>query len=148
MRRYCEKNIRFIAAVIKSFCKKEFSFPDVSTDYPGTFHTNVRSGFRGSQIGSKLLVQFEKLMFSKGVCGIHCGTISEKACSYYKKHGFELLYSGKQSYLKPFTGKIVTYYLLGKKLKTWTTEDTERKEKRDKKNSVCSHALDVLFGKW
>ena len=120
------KNARFITELILSAFKREFSFPDVSGDYPATFHTNIKSGCRGLGVGSRLLCRFEDYLHEKNVAGVHCGTISEKACSYYMKHGFKLLFSRRQSYLKFCTGEICTYYLLGKKYQNYQTKSCEK----------------------
>ncbi|MFC1643600.1 GNAT family N-acetyltransferase [Chlamydiota bacterium] len=111
-----KQNKKLINNLIKSTIKKEFHFPDFSEQYPATFHTNIIKEYRGQNIGTKLMERFFSYLESEKITGIHCATISERASKFYLKHGFNLLFKTKLSYLKYRTGKVFPYYVLGKKL--------------------------------
>jgi len=105
---------RFIVNIIASFFKGEFWSPDFSKKYPATLHINIDKNFRGQGTGARLIENYLQFLREKGVSGVHFGTMSESAKAFFLKRGFNVLFTGKRSYLRYSVGKNSPYYMLGK----------------------------------
>jgi GNAT superfamily N-acetyltransferase len=110
------RNWRFFFAVLRSLLGGEFAHPVLFRDYPATLHINLADGFRGKGVGERLIKTYLDYLRSRGALGVHFGTLSERAGEFFKKMGFLVLHQGRRSYLKPFLGRDVTYYVFGMKL--------------------------------
>jgi len=108
-------NLKLIFSCLKSACRGEFFMPDFSKIYPGMFHINIESGYRMSGIGERLVRTFETYLKDQRVSGVHFGTFSEGAKDFFIKMGFTVLFQGKRSYLKPYLGKEINFYVFGKR---------------------------------
>lgn len=114
----------FLRAKIWSLCihaiasglKGEFYAPHFSAEYPAMLHINIDKEHRGRQLGKRLIEQYINFLRAQGAAGVHFGTMSEGAKTFFLKAGFELLHESKRSYLKYRTGKIVSFYIFGRKL--------------------------------
>lgn len=107
-------NLRFIFYCLKSACKREFSMPDFSRIFPAMLHINIESGYRMGGIGERLIKTFEAYLKDQRVGGVHFGTFSEGAKDFFIKMGFTILFQSKRSYLKPYLGKEINFYVFGK----------------------------------
>ena len=107
---------KFLGNCLTGFLKGDFFSPDFSREYPATLHINIRKDFRGSGIGSRLIADYLIFAKKKKVKGIHFAAASEKAKSFFTKSGFSLLFSTKRAYLKYALGRVLPYYIFGKKL--------------------------------
>ena len=107
-------NLRFLFYCLKSACKGEFSVLDFSKKFPAMLHINIESGYRTGGIGKKLIKTFEAYLKDQRVGGVHFGTFSEGGKNFFIKMGFTILFQGKRSYLKPYLGKEINFYIFGK----------------------------------
>lgn len=110
-------NLKFLFSFLKSFLQGEFKEPSFLKDFPTMLHINVSKEFRDKGIGSKFIETYLNLLEEKKSKGVHFGTLSERAKNFYLKTGFTVLFHGVRSYLKPYIGESVNYYVLGRKLK-------------------------------
>lgn len=107
-------NLRFLFYCLKSACKGEFFMPDFSRKFPAMLHINIESGYRASGIGERLIKTFEAYLKDQRIGGVHFGTFSEDAKNFFIKMGFTIIFQGKRSYLKPYLGKEINFYVFGK----------------------------------
>jgi GNAT superfamily N-acetyltransferase len=107
-----------------SALKGEFHAPHFSAQYPGMLHINIDKGWRGHQIGKRLIDQYLDFLKAQGIRGVHFGTMSEDAKGFFLKSGFTLLHASKRSYLKFRIGKEVPFYIFGKDRKGIFADDT------------------------
>lgn len=110
------KNIAFIFRAIISVIRGEFMAPDFSKEYPATLHINIKQGFRGLRIGSKLINAYLCYLKENQVTALHLATMSEAAGKFFADCGFSLLYTGKRSYFRHLLHKDVPLYIYGKRL--------------------------------
>lgn len=75
--------LKFLLNVLKGCFNGDFSVPDFSRDYPATFHVDIDSKFRGCGIGSMLIENYLKYLKSNKVKGVHFGTMSEGAKTFF-----------------------------------------------------------------
>ena len=107
-------NLRFIFYCLKSACKGELFMPDFSRRFPAMLHINIESGHRKGRIGERLIKTFEAYLKDERERGVYFGTFSEGAKDFFIKMGFTILFQGKRSYLKPYLGKEINFYIFGK----------------------------------
>ncbi len=111
-----KKNLLFLWNYCLGFCRGEFIRARFDREFPATFHLNITEGFRGQGVGTGLVERNLALLRSKGIRGVHIGTMSEQAKDLFVKLGFKVLYSSRRAYLKYVLGYDTPYYVLGKKL--------------------------------
>ena len=109
-------NLGLMKNVLNSYCKGEFKVPDFLQEYPATLHVNISPRYRGKMIGSLLVYHFLQILKDKQVKGIHFGVLSDKAKRFFEKLGFEILFSGKYTFLRYLSGETLPHYIMGKKL--------------------------------
>lgn len=109
-------NLVLVKHILNSYVKGEFTTPDFSQEYPATLHINIATEYRKQHIGSTMVEYFLDFLRKKGVRGIHFGVLSEEAKKFFLKLNFNLLYSGKYSFLRYLTGKNIPHYIMGKHL--------------------------------
>ncbi len=109
-------NLNLIKNLLYSYCKGEFKVPDFSQEYPATLHVNIAPQHRGKMIGSLLVYHFMQILKEKQVKGIHFGVLSEKAKNFFMKLGFEILFTGRYTFLQYLAGDTLPHYIMGKKL--------------------------------
>ncbi|MDD5691737.1 MAG: GNAT family N-acetyltransferase [Candidatus Omnitrophica bacterium] len=107
-------NLKFIFYCLRSACRGEFFMPDFSKKFPAMLHINIESGYRQAGLGARLIKTYEAYLREQGVSGVHFGTLSEEAKGFFLKMGFTILAQGRRSYLKPYLGKEVNFYVFGK----------------------------------
>jgi len=110
------QNIMFLKSMVSSFFKKEFKVPEFSYDYPATLHINIKSQFRGQNIGSMLVNHFLQYLQENGIYGIHFGVLSDNAKRFFLKMNFKVLFEGEYTFLRQLTGENFPHYIMGKKL--------------------------------
>ncbi len=110
------QNIMFMKSMVSSFFKKEFKVPDFSYDYPATLHINIKSQFRGQNIGSLLVNHFLQYLQENGIYGIHFGVLSDNAKRFFIKMDFKVLFEGDYTFLRHLTGENFPHYIMGKHL--------------------------------
>jgi GNAT superfamily N-acetyltransferase len=110
------RNLRFFFYVIKGLIKREFYMPDFSKEFPAALHINIDKRYRRYGIGAKLLETYLLYLRKENIKGIHFGTFSGEAGRFFTRSGFTLLFQSKRSYLKPYIGKEVNFYVFGSKL--------------------------------
>jgi len=110
------KNLLFLLYCSRSFLKGEFRAPDFSKEYPATLHINMKEGFRGFDIGSKLISSYLEYLVDQNVPGVHLATMSDQAGQFFTKQGFSLLHESQRSYFRHILGNNITLYIFGKKL--------------------------------
>jgi GNAT superfamily N-acetyltransferase len=109
-------NRRFLFSLLKSYLFREFSVPDFSREFPATLHINLYWDFRNRGIGTALIEQYVRYLRGAGSPGVHINTSSGKAKDFFVRAGFRILFSGKRSFLRAYTGKIADFYVLGREL--------------------------------
>jgi ribosomal protein S18 acetylase RimI-like enzyme len=69
----------------------------IVAEYPAHLHINLKPGYQGLGIGSRLIHTFEGHMQELGVTGIYLTTSNQnfKAVPFYKKLGFAILYQSE-----------------------------------------------------
>ena len=100
-----------------SFCKGEFHYLDVSSEYPALLHINLDKNFRKLGVGNMLIKHFEKYLQESNISGVHLGTMSESAKEFFIKNSYSVLYKSKRSYLRYQLGVDAPFFILGKKLR-------------------------------
>lgn len=118
-------NLRFIFYCLMSACKGELFAPNFSKGFPAMLHINIESGYRKGGIGGRLIKTFEEYLQGQRAAGVHFGTFSEGAKDFFNKMGYTLLFQGKRSYLKPYLGKEINFYIFGKQFKRDPLEDAK-----------------------
>ncbi|MBF0522949.1 MAG: GNAT family N-acetyltransferase [Candidatus Omnitrophica bacterium] len=111
-----KKHFIFAFNVLKSFLKGEFTSPDFTKQYPAILHINIKKNSRGQNAGKELIENYLALLKSKNISGVHCGTMSERAKTFFTQCGFKVLFEGKRSYLRYCLNKDIPYYICGKLL--------------------------------
>jgi ribosomal protein S18 acetylase RimI-like enzyme len=110
------KNLSFIFSCLIDLLKNGIKTPDFNQAYPAIFHLNIKKGFRGQEIGSRLIHSYLDYLKIEGVCGVHLATMSEQAASFFLSQGFRQLYIGKRSYFRNILHRDVPLYIFGKLL--------------------------------
>jgi len=110
-----KKILIFIAHILKSIIKGEFKTPDFSKDYPATLHINIDAGYRGQDVGTRLIQTGVDFLKKRGVKGVSFGTMSDGARRFFEKTGFKVLYESKRSYMRYRINKDVSFYVLGRR---------------------------------
>lgn len=109
-----KKNIIFILNVLSGIIQGEFKAPDFTNQYPATLHINVKQGYRGLNIGSRLIAAYLGYLREEKIPGVCFATISEGAGKFFSGQGFQLLHSGKRSYFHHILHKDISVYIYGK----------------------------------
>jgi GNAT superfamily N-acetyltransferase len=109
-----KKNLDLIFHCIASFFKNEFNEKDFSVVYPAVLHINLKNGFRGLEIGSRLMTAYLGYLADQKIAGVRLATMSQKAKPFFMNQGFELLHEGHRSYFKYLVNKDVPVYIFGK----------------------------------
>jgi hypothetical protein len=107
-------NLKFFFYCFRSAVVGEFFMPDFSKKFPASLHVNIEEGYRQEGIGRKLITHYLHYLTDNHVRGVHFGTLSESAHTFFVSLGFIDLFQGKRSYLKPYLGKEINFYVLGK----------------------------------
>jgi len=107
-------NLKFLFYCFMSACKGEFFMPNFSKRFPAMLHINIDSNYRSGGVGERLIQTFEAYLKEQGSSGVHFGTFSEGAKDFFIKMGFKILFQGRRSYLKPYLGKEINFYIFGK----------------------------------
>lgn len=110
-----KKNFMFIRNMMFSYLKGEFKVPDFTYEYPATLHVNIACSSRGQNVGSSLVSHFLEFLKGEKISGIHFGVLTERAKKFFLKLDFEVLFTGKYTFLKYLTGKDIPHYIMGKK---------------------------------
>ena len=110
------KNIIFIFSCLIDLLKNGAKTPDFNQKYPATFHINITHGFRGQNIGSKLINAYLDYLKIEEVSGVHLATMSDQAANFFLLQGFKILYKGKRSYFRHILHRDVPLYIFGKLL--------------------------------
>lgn len=110
-----KKNFLLIKNLIFSYFNGEFNVPDFTREYPAALHVNIASQSRGHNIGSFLVNHFLLFLKREKVSGIHFGVLSERAKKFFLKLDFEILFTGKYTFLSYLTGETLPHYVIGKK---------------------------------
>ncbi len=114
---FCKRvNLKFFFYVLRSALKKEFVMPDFSKDFPATLHINIDNAYRGQRIGERLIETYLIFLKDEKIQRVHFGTFSERAKKFFLKMGFRVLFQSKRTYLKPYLGKEIDFYVFGKEL--------------------------------
>ena len=111
-----KKNIIFATSFLKELIKGGFHDPDFSQEYPAVLHINIQEGFRGFDIGAKLMAAYLDYLKAEGIPGVHLATMSDRGANFFSQQGFGLLYIGKRSYFRHILHKDVPLCIYGKKL--------------------------------
>lgn len=109
-------NLIFFFRCLLSFTKGEFRMPDFFKEYPAVLHINLKKGFRGSGIGSKLMDAYLEYLHREKAEGVHLATLSDQASLFFKKQGFVLLHQGRRSYFKYLLNRDLAVYIFAKKI--------------------------------
>jgi len=111
-----KKNLIFMLNCLKDALRGRFAAPDFTREYPAILHINIMSGFRGRNIGSRLIESYLEYLKKEGVKGVHLATMSDSAGKFFSGLGFKLLHTSSRSYFKPVLKKEVPFYIYGMKL--------------------------------
>ncbi|MBL8013516.1 MAG: GNAT family N-acetyltransferase [Candidatus Omnitrophica bacterium] len=107
------KTLAFAYHSLKSYLKGEFRVPDFSHQYPSTFHINVRDGYRGQRVGSRLILRAVQLLYDKNVPGVQFSTMSQDPNDFFISMGFHIVYDSRRTFLKYALGRETPFYLFG-----------------------------------
>lgn len=109
-------NLKFFFHILKSLLRTEFYMPDFRKAFPATLHINIDKEYRGKGMGEKLIETYESYLKKEKIKGVHFGTLSERTKIFFTKLGFTILFQKKRTYLKPYLGKEINFYVFGKRL--------------------------------
>lgn len=110
------KSYRFFWNCLKSYIKGEFRVPDYAGLYPSTFHINVRDGFRGQRVGTRLIFRTVQLIAEKNVGGVQFSTMSDDSKEFFINMGFHVVYQSRRNFLRYALGHDTPFYLFGMKI--------------------------------
>lgn len=110
------KNLRFIFSCLIDLFRNGMHTPDFNSDYPATFHLNIKENFRGLEIGTQLISSYLDYLKAANIPGVHLATMSDRAASFFISQGFQQLYIGKRSYFRHILRRDVPLYIFGKLL--------------------------------
>jgi GNAT superfamily N-acetyltransferase len=110
------KNLYFIFSCLKDWLFNGIRTPDFNREFPATLHLNIKDGFRGQEIGSKLIAVYLDYLKQEKVGGVHFATMSDKAAHFFLSQGFVQLYKGRRSYFRHILKRDVPLYIFGKLL--------------------------------
>ena len=110
------RNIIFILSCVKDLLVNGIKTPDFNRQYPATFHLNIKDGFRGRELGPKLIAGFLEYLKNQSVGGVHLATMSDRSAKFFLSQGFTQLYKGKRSYFRHILHRDVPLYIFGKLL--------------------------------
>ena len=111
-----KKNILFISSCLKALFNGGLATPDFTSEYPATFHINLKKEFRGQNIGAALVDVYLSYLKENMIPGVHLATMSESGADFFSKQSFQLLYETKRLYFKHLLHKDVPLYIYGKKI--------------------------------
>jgi ribosomal protein S18 acetylase RimI-like enzyme len=103
-----KKNIVFLAHCLTSFFKGEFKMPRLPGNAQATFHINIKNGFRGQGIGSRLLLVFLDYLKKYGAKTVYMSTMSDKSGLFFESRGFGRFYRASRSYFRYILGRNIT----------------------------------------
>ena len=109
-------NFKLLKGLVAGWLSGELQSPDLSAEYPGVLHINIKDGMRGSGVGTALMNTLINVFRQNGVKGVRLATMSEKGASFFRKNGFTLLFEGKRSYFNEVAGGKVPLYIFGRKM--------------------------------
>ena len=110
------KNLIFIFNCLIDLLKNGIHTPDFNSEYPATFHINIKDGFRGQAIGAQLISAYLNYLKIEKIPGVHLATMSDRAANFFLAQGFRQLYRGKRSYFRHLLHRDVPLYIFGKLL--------------------------------
>jgi len=110
------KNLGFIFSCLVDLLKNGMHTPDFNSEYPATFHLNIKDGFRGRDIGARLVNTYLDYLKIERVPGVHLATMSDRAANFFAAQGFRQLFKGKRSYFRRVLHRDVPLYIFGKQL--------------------------------
>ncbi len=110
------KNLTFVWRCILGFLKGEFKMPDVSGRYPATLHINIDEAHRRLDLGTKLIASYLDYLRQANVRGVFLATMSDKAGSFFRSQGFDLLHEARRSYFQHILKKDIPIFLYAKRL--------------------------------
>lgn len=113
-----KKNFMFLFSCLAGSLRGEFNMPDFSREYPATLHINLKTGFRHSGIGSRLIANYLDYLSKNNITGVYLATMSQSAGLFFNKSGFQLLGSYPRSYFRHILHKDIIVYIYGKKILT------------------------------
>ena len=90
--------------------------PDFSREFPGALHINLADNFRGQGLGRALVEHYLGYLRQNKISGVHFGTISDRARRFFIKAGFRELFKNRRTYLQPYIGREINFYIFGMKL--------------------------------
>ena len=79
-------------------------------------HINIREGFRGAGVGSRLMAAYLAYLKEHRVPGVRLATYSPAAGEFFKKSGFTLLFKKQRTYFSYILGSELNVYIYGQKL--------------------------------
>jgi len=81
---------RLLGALVRTWRSGEFHQPAALAQYPAHLHINIQQGFRGQQIGPRLVERFVEQARVAGLGGIHAGVHEENlpARRFFERLGF------------------------------------------------------------
>jgi len=84
---------RLLEALVRTWRSGEFHQPAALAHYPAHLHINIQQGFRGQQIGPRLVERFVEQARAAGVSGIHAGVHEDNllARRFFERLGFAQL---------------------------------------------------------
>ena len=109
-------NLKYFYYSLRSLLRGEFSMPDFSRDYPATLHINIDKDYRGQGVGEKLIEEYLSYLKVSQVKGVHFGALSEGPKRFFTRTGFTMLFQGKRTYFRPYSGEDVNFYIFGRKI--------------------------------
>lgn len=107
------KTYKFLLNCLMSFLKGEFRVPDFNAMYPSAFHLNIKDGFRGQKIGSKLIMRAAQLIYERNVRGVQFSTMSDEPKEFFLNFGFHVIYESRRTFLRYALGHDTPFYLFG-----------------------------------
>ncbi|MBI5415410.1 MAG: GNAT family N-acetyltransferase [Candidatus Omnitrophica bacterium] len=115
---FCKKkNLVFLARFLANLFKGEFGAPaSCLRDYPAVMHLNIETGYRGSGLGRRLVDAYCAYLRQNNVKAVSLATMSGRTGRFFARQGFQLLFTGKRSYLRHVLHKDVPIYIYGKRL--------------------------------
>lgn len=84
---------RLVSAGLKTWLRGGFHREVSPAKYPAHLHLNVHQGFRGRQVGHRLIERFVEQAKSRGLAGVHVLIRSDNpaACRFFEGLGFAIV---------------------------------------------------------
>ncbi len=108
---WSKKSLRLIKYNLLSFLRRETSLKKIKGKYTAHIHQNIKTGFRGRKIGSRLVEEFLRYIKGKNIGVKFRALRQEDRFCFFEKYGFKLIDRRRVPTWEKWLGKSPLYYM-------------------------------------